>query len=1139
MSLPRCRSRFEPIMNRPAKLLFVFAVLLHCGGYAADNTPPTNGLVAEWEFEGRDDRVIAEKNHLYDGFLHSAVWREGKVGNALKIYGIVGGKNSNHVSVPNCNFHLGSEFSIAAWIKEAPGSTFRVFLAKGQKADDGHYELNVTPDNKFQFYAPNLGAFTSTKVVADNAWHHVAVTFSGGQATIHVDGVAEPARSASGAMAVNGTDTLFLGSLLDGTAGFTGALDGVRIYQRAVTPAEISGMIASEDYVGANLMAWWKLDETAGSVASDSSGNGCHGTISGTTRINGKSKGALLFDTSDSHGISYGEIPDFRESPGPAFTFAVWIKSADYHMMYQKKTILAKEPAGTGSYSLYTDADGYFHFAADELGDFKSDTRVLADAEWHHLAVTCDGRHLNLFVDGRMDKSADVSGRIGSSNGRLSFGGKTPGDYFWGLIDQVRIYNRELTGDEIQSLLCEKAPPAAPQEDTGTVVARVDCGTATDGIDGFSADRAFANGRWGYVDKGTSESRIFEHDTYSIYGGYYMLKSRRESAEALSYRFPVENGKYKVKLYFVEAEKESAGQRLFDVALEGAGVIKNYDIVADAKDRFTGVMKEFPGIEVSDGVLDIDLIPVTDQVSIAGITVQKDDGVPLPVAQKPRLPSAPLFFTPPIKKQLRDSSSVYNKFTGKWMHFGLLQSIDDSQCGSDSLAVAEMTNNGRGPWSWLGEPTGRCINDYAPVVVYDSTGGKYHMFAGSASRGIRHYTNTDESLMNWHLETEDCVPGNHTYLAWDPEVWKVGDTWYMATTRALYRSSDLYAWTECKSHLKAWWPDEHMQDKIHDYTDNGNDGIISGATWTTGQIPWIKWKSALSFDAAAGNYASIPNCGINLGSGFTLAASIKAPSASAYRTILAKGPKGSGHYELSLTPDNKLRFHAPELGEFASTSTVADNAWHNVAVTYDGSHVIIYIDGVAEPARKATGAISDSTAELRLGTLVDGTFPYEGLMEGVKVYDGARSAAEIQAMHKDPRYVDHLDIPRSENTCVFQWKDAWWNIRDYHPTIYKSSNGISDWTLCKTQIRASNTGVPSKGRERLGDSGYVFGYNAIVQDGRCFLTYSVCPEDNPTYPGHMSKVAIQVVEVKYIDGNLYIDFNAPFDFDLKPSQRGY
>jgi len=68
-------------MGGKAKLLFLFVVLIRCGGYAAEDVSPTNGLVAEWAFEGCDDRVIAEKNHLYDGCLHSAVWREGKIGN--------------------------------------------------------------------------------------------------------------------------------------------------------------------------------------------------------------------------------------------------------------------------------------------------------------------------------------------------------------------------------------------------------------------------------------------------------------------------------------------------------------------------------------------------------------------------------------------------------------------------------------------------------------------------------------------------------------------------------------------------------------------------------------------------------------------------------------------------------------------------------------------------------------------------------------------------------------------------------------------------------------------------------------------------------------------------------------------------
>jgi len=71
---------------------------------------------------------------------------------------------------------------------------------------------------------------------------------------------------------------------------------------------------------------------------------------------------------------------------------------------------------------------------------------------------------------------------------------------------------------------------------------------------------------------------------------------------------------------------------------------------------------------------------------------------------------------------------------------------------------------------------------------------------------------------------------------------------------------------------------------------------------------------------------------------------------------------------------------------------------------------------------------------------------------------------------------------------------------------------------------------------RVGNSGnYAFGWDAIVQSGRCYLTYGSYCETKPIYAGTATKVALNVLEAKVIDGNLYIEPNAKFDFDLKPA----
>ena len=98
----------------------------------------------------------------------------------------------------------------------------------------------------------------------------------------------------------------------------------------------------------------------------------------------------------------------------------------------------AKPPAG------YIDKSGTDYNAAG--------TTVLALNTWTHLATTYDGAALRLYVNGVLAKSRTLSGSIIASTGPLDIGSDAVwGEYFAGLIDDVRVYNRALSQTEIQT----------------------------------------------------------------------------------------------------------------------------------------------------------------------------------------------------------------------------------------------------------------------------------------------------------------------------------------------------------------------------------------------------------------------------------------------------------------------------------------------------------------------------------------------------------------------------------------------------------------------------------------------------------------------------------------------------------------
>jgi hypothetical protein len=65
---------------------------------------------------------------------------------------------------------------------------------------------------------------------------------------------------------------------------------------------------------------------------------------------------------------------------------------------------------------------------------------------WAHLAATYDGTTIRLYVNGVQVATGAQTAAISTSTSALAIGANFYGEYFNGLIDEVRIYNRALTG---------------------------------------------------------------------------------------------------------------------------------------------------------------------------------------------------------------------------------------------------------------------------------------------------------------------------------------------------------------------------------------------------------------------------------------------------------------------------------------------------------------------------------------------------------------------------------------------------------------------------------------------------------------------------------------------------------------------
>lgn len=88
-----------------------------------------------------------------------------------------------------------------------------------------------------------------------------------------------------------------------------------------------------------------------------------------------------------------------------------------------------------------------------------------------------------------------------------------------------------------------------------------------------------------------------------------------------NYAVPVTSGTYTVKFYFTELFHNSVGKRIFHVDLEGTRVLSNFDILANVP-KFTALERSFT-TNVTDGVMNINFLPVVDNAKITAIEITK------------------------------------------------------------------------------------------------------------------------------------------------------------------------------------------------------------------------------------------------------------------------------------------------------------------------------------------------------------------------------------------------------------------------------------------------------------------------------------------------------------------------------------
>ena len=203
---------------------------------------------------------------------------------------------------------------------------------------------------------------------------------------------------------------------------------------------------------------------------------------------------------------------------------------------------------------------------------------------------------------------------------------------------------------------------------------------------------------------------------------------------------------------------------------------------------------------------------------------------------------------------------------------------------------------------------------------------------------------------------------------------------------------------------------------VTDASGNGNNGTISGATWTTSG----KYGNALMFNGTNALVTVNDSNSLDLTTGMTLEAWVYPTAVGGWRDVITKGTDDI--YHLMGSSDDST----PALGGTFSpsvlrgTSSLPLNTWTHLTGTYDGTTMRLYVNGVQVSSQAQTGPIQTSTAALTMGgDALHGQY-FAGLIDEVRIYNRALSVAEIQSDMNTGRTDD---FNRADGALGPNWAD--------------------------------------------------------------------------------------------------------------------
>jgi hypothetical protein len=540
----------------------IFVVLL--GMMSTVTAEPPSGPIAYWSFDNPADPGHDDSVNGNNGTVYGATSVAGRIGNALSFDGV--DDNVRIPYSTNFDFSQAKQISFGHWIyiyslkhykstpigKDAPCSHFAYtfcirdgYVEAGIHASAGCWILAISPER-----------------ITLNKWHYIFAAANESYLRLYIDGDQVDEQSLYDVK----WDNTYVGDTYIGAFGgwtplkehFHGIIDEVCIYDRALSvqeirqlyqgdlPAVIGFEIVGPGEVTENFTASYKAiayyddgvakdvtDSVFWSVEPEAIASIESGVL--TTKDITKdeaatiwvsyTKGNVTFEAEKvvhvfgicptGTALSFDGVDDYVDCGSDQsldvteLTWSLWIKRAETTYI-NERALISNEGGGEntkGTYALQIDVGGRLQDKIQFLrhGDttWPISNTAIRDTNWHHIAVTRNNSgDAIIYIDGFQDATGSIRTRTAYTKTVIG-AGHTAYSNFNGTIDEVAIYNRALSGEEIRAnmhwRLSGDEPGLVGYWDFDKGVGQIVCdlsGNGNDGLLGSTPDVDASDPAW-------------------------------------------------------------------------------------------------------------------------------------------------------------------------------------------------------------------------------------------------------------------------------------------------------------------------------------------------------------------------------------------------------------------------------------------------------------------------------------------------------------------------------------------------------------------------------------------------------------------------------------------------------------------